>query len=217
LKGQGWDIFIKKFKGYNLHVAKEFTQTFDGCREKVGDIQLEVTEEFLSEATGLPLSGQKWFKNSKIDEVPWSLFMTSKKIECCDKGIPVSLLKVRWHGLLSVLKQFITCEGHYGLVFLYHVRFLMHFIGFHLNMSFYLLRSLYKMSKRYKKQSLDSSLFHHGLIKILLVYRLKTLGDDWDRFLARNGFVTTIPTENPMLDKHLIEEHLISQMTSQIR
>jgi hypothetical protein len=207
LKGQGWDIFIKKFKGYNLCVAKEFAQTFDGCRAKVGDIQLEVTEEFLSEATGLPLSGQKWFKNSKIDEVPWSLFMTSRKIECCDKGILVSLLKVRWHGLLSVLKQFITCEGHYGLVFLYHVRLLMHFIGFHLNVSFYLLRSLYKMSKRYKKQSLDSSLFHHGLIKMLLVHHLKTLSDDWDGFLARNGFVTDIPTENPMLDKPLIEKH----------
>jgi hypothetical protein len=63
------------------------------------------------------------------------------------------------------------------------------------------------MSKRYKKQSLDSSLFHHGLIKMLLVHRLKTLGDDWDGFLARNGFVTTIPTETPMLDKPMIEKH----------
>ena len=58
LKGQGWDIFVKNFKGYNLHVAKEFAQMFDGYRAKVGDIQLEVIEDFLSEATGLPLSDQ---------------------------------------------------------------------------------------------------------------------------------------------------------------
>jgi hypothetical protein len=153
-----------------------------------------VTKEFLSEATGLPLSSQKWFKNLKIDELPWSIFMTSRKIECYDKGILVSLLKVRWNGLLSVLKQFITYEGRYGMVFLYHVQLLMHSIGFHLNMPFYLLRSLYKMSKIYKKKILDSSLFHHGLIKILLVYRLETLGDDWDRFLSRNSFYTMIPT-----------------------
>jgi hypothetical protein len=121
LKSQGWDMFIKKFQGYNLQVAKEFTLTFDGYREKVGDLQLEITEDFLSEATGLPLTGQKWFKNLKLDEVPWSLFVTSRKIGCCDKGILVSLLKVRWHGLIAVLKQFITCEGHYGMVFLYHV------------------------------------------------------------------------------------------------
>jgi hypothetical protein len=43
----------------------------------VGNIQLEITEEFLSEATGLPLSDQKWLKNSKLDEVPWGLFFTS--------------------------------------------------------------------------------------------------------------------------------------------
>jgi hypothetical protein len=47
--------------------------------------------------------------------------MTSRNIDCCEKGILVSLLKVRWHSLLSFLKQFITCEGCYVLVFIYHV------------------------------------------------------------------------------------------------
>jgi hypothetical protein len=54
LKGQVWDTFIKRFKGYKLRVAKEFTQTFDGYREKVGDIQLEVTKKFINEATRIP-------------------------------------------------------------------------------------------------------------------------------------------------------------------
>jgi hypothetical protein len=121
LKSQGWDAFLKIFEGYNLQVAKAFAQTFDGCREKIGDTQLEVTEEFVSEAIGLPSTGEKWFKNSKIEEVPWSLFMTSRKINCCEKGIPISLVKPRWHGLLLILKQFVTCEGRYGLVFLYHI------------------------------------------------------------------------------------------------
>jgi hypothetical protein len=106
LKSQGWVEFLKKFQGYNLQAAQEFALTFDGCRAKVGDVQLEITEEFLSEATGLPLTGQKWFKNSKLEEVPWSLFFTSRKIQCCDKGMPISLLKDRWHGLLAVLRQF---------------------------------------------------------------------------------------------------------------
>jgi hypothetical protein len=104
--------------------------------------------------------------------------MTSRKIDCRERGIHVSLLKVRWHGLFSVLKQFVTCEGRFCLVFLYHVQLLMHFIGFSLNVLFYLLRSLYKMSKRYKKQRFEYSLFHHGLIKMILVHRLTTLGDD---------------------------------------
>jgi hypothetical protein len=79
----------------------------------VGDVQIKITEEFLSQATGLPLNGKKWFKNSKLEEVPWSLFFTSRKIQCCDKGMPISLLKTRWHGLLAILRQFITCEGRF--------------------------------------------------------------------------------------------------------
>ena len=94
-------MFINKFQGYNLQVAKEFTLTFDGQGAKVSDIYLEVTEDFLSEAIGLPLTSQKWFKKSKLDEVPWSLFITSRKIDCCDKGIRVSLVKVRWNVLLA--------------------------------------------------------------------------------------------------------------------
>ena len=37
LKIQGWDVFLKKFEGYNLQVEKAFVQTFDCCRAKIGD------------------------------------------------------------------------------------------------------------------------------------------------------------------------------------
>jgi hypothetical protein len=208
LKIQGWDVFLKIFEGYNLQVAQAFAQTFDGCREKIGDTQLELIEGFVSEAIGLPSTGEKWFKNSRIEGVPWSLFMTSRKINCCEKGIPISLVKPRWHSLLLILKQFVTCEGRYRLIFLYHIHLLMHFIGFELSMPFYLLRSLYKMSKRYKRQSVDSSLFHHGLIKILLIHHLSTVGDCWDNFLIRNGFSKTVPIVNPNLDEPLIKNQL---------
>jgi hypothetical protein len=64
------------------------------------------------------------------------------------------------------------------------------------------------MSKRYKRQNLDSSLFHHGLIKLLLVHHLKTLGQDWDGFIARNGFVAINLIETPVVDKPMIEKPL---------
>jgi hypothetical protein len=86
------------------------------------------------------------------------------------------------------VKQFVTCEGRFGLVFLYHLRLLMSFMGFPLNMPYYLLRSLYKMGKRFKKQRSDSSLFHHGLIKIILIHQLESQNDCWDSFITRNGF-----------------------------
>jgi hypothetical protein len=43
LERNGRHVFIRKFQGFNLRVAQEFTLSFDSCREKVGDVQLEVT------------------------------------------------------------------------------------------------------------------------------------------------------------------------------
>ena len=34
----------------------------------------------------------------------------------------------------------------------------------------------------------DRSLFHHGLIKIIVSCRLEELSETWDSFLVRNGF-----------------------------
>jgi hypothetical protein len=125
--------------------------------------------------------------------------MTSRKTTCCIKGIPITLLKPRWHSLLLILKQFVTCKGRYRLVFLYHIRFLINFIGFDLDIQFYLLMILYNMSKHHKQQVVNSSMFHHGSVKILLMHHLSTIGDSWEIFLMRNGFAEDDPTTNPLL------------------
>jgi hypothetical protein len=44
LEENGWLTFIQRFEGFNLCVAQQFALTFDGCRAKVGDIQLEIDE-----------------------------------------------------------------------------------------------------------------------------------------------------------------------------
>jgi hypothetical protein len=64
------------------------------------------------------------------------------------------------------------------------------FLGFGLNMPFYLLKSLQKMAKFYRRQNLNaqSSLFHHDLIQILIISQLSKVGDGWKDFLYRNGF-----------------------------
>jgi hypothetical protein len=203
LEDNGWLTFVQRFEGFNLAVARQFAMTFDGCRAKVGDIQLEIDENFISSATGLPATGHRWFKNCKVEEVPWTLLFLSRKVTSCDRGMPISALKPRWHDTLMVVKQFVTCEGRYGLVFLYHLRLLMNFMGYPLNMPFYFQRSLYKMSKRFKRQKADNSLFHHGLIKLIIVYHLSLHGDSWRAFIARNGFEDTDPVQ---VDKPMVTE-----------
>jgi hypothetical protein len=50
-KVHGWEVFLKKFEGYSIHVAKVFSQTLDGFRDKVGDVRLELTKDFMSRET----------------------------------------------------------------------------------------------------------------------------------------------------------------------
>jgi hypothetical protein len=203
LEEYGWLSFIKKFDGFNTSVARQFALSFDGCRAKVGDVQLEITEQSLSLAIGLPIKGQKWSKSYKVSDVPWTLLFRSRTVRSCNKGLPAKMLKPRWHDLLMVLKQFITCEGRYGFVFLFHLRLLMVFMGFELSMPHYLHRSLFKMAKKYKRSQADTSLFHVGLIKILVVYELGLRRDSWPDFLNRNGFEESNP---PPIDKPVVSE-----------
>jgi hypothetical protein len=102
-----------------------------------------------------------------------------------------------------LVKQFVTCEGRYRLIFLYHLWLLMNFIGYPLNMPFYFQCNLYKMSKRFKREKADSSLFHHGLIKLIVVYHLSLHGDSWRDFVARNGSEDTNPIQ---VDKPVVSE-----------
>jgi hypothetical protein len=146
LEENGWLPFIQKFEGFNLCVARKFAMTFDGCRAKVDDVQLQIDEIPM----GLPSTRKRWSKNCKVEEVPWTLLFQSHKVSSCDKVFPVTVLKQHWHDLLMIIKQFITCEGRYGFVFLHHLRLLMVFMGYQLNMPYYLLRSLFKMSKKFK-------------------------------------------------------------------
>jgi hypothetical protein len=58
LQDNGWLTFVQRFEGFNICIAQQFALTFDGYKAKVGDIQLEIDEEFISSATGLAPTGQ---------------------------------------------------------------------------------------------------------------------------------------------------------------
>ena len=59
------------------------------------------------------------------------------------------------------------------------------------------------MAKRYKRNQADTSLFHVGLIKMLVVSELGLCRDSWQNFLNRNGFERSNP---PPVDKPMVSE-----------
>jgi hypothetical protein len=73
------------------------------------------------------------------------------------------------------------------IMFPYHARLLLHFKGNHLvNIPYFLLKSLKKMVEQvHKEKDFRGSLFHFGLVKILVKFALSHKQESWDMFFVR--------------------------------
>ena len=86
-------------------------------------------------------------------------------------------------------------------MYVYHIYLLMNFLeNGETNLPFFLLNSLRRMASNVQKktQFIDATMYHHGIIKILIEFHLKSIGDTWENFLIRNHFkeAPESPTED---------------------
>ena len=90
-----------------------------------------------------------------------------------------------------MVQNYITCEGHYDRVLKCHLRLLMHLDGsLKLNLPFYLLKSLQKMVTwvQAHPEHTARSVYHQGLIKLLLISQLHREGRTRESLLSKLGF-----------------------------
>ena len=66
LQKSGFYQLLQKFLGENYGVALAFAQSFDGKQVTVGSFKFKITEYFIVEATGLPMTGEKWYKKKTM-------------------------------------------------------------------------------------------------------------------------------------------------------
>jgi hypothetical protein len=89
--------------------------------------------------------------------------------------------------LLISLKRFLTCEGRYDVTFLYHLRLLLHFEGWpQIDFPYFLRISLSKMVRGIKSayKKLETSIYHHGLMNLVVVHELRKRGNSWKKLLT---------------------------------
>ena len=145
---------------------------------EIGDLKFRVTEASIAAATDFPEEGERWFKNKCLDEQAWRVILRNPGMDVTvfTRGIPIHALKEEWAGLLLIIKKFITCEGRFGTMYMYHTRLLMNFLEKQtLNLPYFLLLSLKKMSTTVQKNigDIEPHLYHHGLVRILVEDQLK--------------------------------------------
>ena len=108
----GWLRFLQKLYGFNLAISRAFAASFDGIKAQIGDVELKLTEEFVSRATGLPWVGERWYKGKHVKNDDWKEFLTPANWQMKYKSsFPSRLLKNKWHSLLELIIRYITCEG----------------------------------------------------------------------------------------------------------
>lgn len=193
LQKAGWLCFIEKFNGYHNEITKSFSRSFDGMDVEIGDIKFAVTESLIAEATEFPRLGERLFKNKEFHDKSWKVILKNIGIDTSvfRKGIPISALKNKCRSMSLILQKFITCEGRFGSMYVYHIRLLMIFSeNGTLNLPFFLLNSLRRMATNVqnKVESIKATLYNHGLVEILVEFQLRSVGDTWELFLVRNFF-----------------------------
>jgi hypothetical protein len=75
-----------------------------------------------------------------------------------------------------MVQRYIIGEGIFSYAYHYHMRIFMHLNGgMKMGLPFYLLKCLTKIAKRVQihHQTAHKSLFHQGLIKMLVMYALR--------------------------------------------
>jgi hypothetical protein len=108
----------------------------------VGVLEFEVSYFSISAATNIPNNGEKWFKAMTLNVAFSKEFIKPKYEEDnLSKGIPRNHMLEGFDKMLKVIHSYFTYEGRLNMIYQYHIRLPIHFIGKEdMNLPFYLFR-----------------------------------------------------------------------------
>lgn len=71
----GWKKYCHSIHAFNYNAVRSFLERFDGKVITLADILFPVMEEFIVEATILPIDGDIWFKNKNLLGINITVFL----------------------------------------------------------------------------------------------------------------------------------------------
>ena len=87
--------FVERLQvGHHTGVAEMFAKSYDGWNTAVGSLKLIVDEGTIATATGIPRSGETWFKTTLTKNLEFRSYLKAEfQGIVWKKSIPVSYLK----------------------------------------------------------------------------------------------------------------------------
>jgi hypothetical protein len=164
-------------EGYHQEIAELFAKSYDGKKAIMGSLEMIIDEDVIATTTGLPKTGQSWFKTTVIKNLDFRVYLKAEfQSITWKKNIPISYLEDEWQDMFKGIQLYLTSEGRYDKFMLYHFRLLDHFTGkILMNLPFFLHKSLTKVCKKIRVEplSIKNALFHYGLIKMIILEELR--------------------------------------------
>lgn len=188
----GWLKFCMALKGYHPQIAAAFIQTFNGFEAQVAELTIRVLEDIISCVFDLPLDGERWFKNDKVNEQSLNQFLKEDYPKPnWSTRISTKHLQDKWKTVMLTVREYITCEGKYEHLYRFHLHFLIHLKGQNeMNLPYYLIKDLSKISAKIQKNplTLENNLSHHSFITMLVFDQIMRNGLSIRSFLHSSGF-----------------------------
>ena len=199
-KAVGCYQYCQKLQDFHQQVAEAFALTYDGRKATIGKEEFLVDEALIAEITELPRTGECWFKTTVPAEVEFRSYLKPEHRSLSWKeNVPMSFLEIQWQYLLKAIIAYITCDGRYKRVMVYHFKLLNHFTGRSpINLPYYFHKSLTKMYHQVKAEpsKIAGRLSHHGLITLIVKESLRKRNIKWHFFLFWNEFETELQAED---------------------
>jgi len=123
-RAKQWLTFLEKFNGHNELTTRNFASSFIGKKAIVGNLSFRVSEDTISQAIDISPKGDKYFKTKQFKEKTWAQFISRTRESLVDwkLGIHRSWPIHPWDEIFYIIQKFITYEGRYNNVFLYHIK-----------------------------------------------------------------------------------------------
>jgi hypothetical protein len=91
---------------------------FDGTKNKVGTLEIEVSEETIAASIEIPNTGERWFKAMNLNPAFSKEFL---KLECqgdnLSKGVSRSHVIEGFDKMLRVIQRYFTYEGRFNMIY----------------------------------------------------------------------------------------------------
>ena len=88
---------MKKIQVFHQQIEESFALAFDGTKVVIGREEFHVDEDLIAEVTGLPRTGENWFKTIVTKNVEFRSYLKPEhKNIVWKKSIPTSWLEEKW-------------------------------------------------------------------------------------------------------------------------